>query len=423
MTVIVGGGTAGAVLANRLTEDRNVSVAVIEGGPSDVSLDRVLDLSRWLEMLGSDLDYDYPTVEQPRGNSNIRHSRAKVLGGCSSHNTLISFRPLKEDMDWWAQQHGCPSWSAAQLQPYGDRLKLNTVPVQPQHRNTVVRDWVAAAASAFGCPVMPDFNAQIVHGDAFKSGKGKGAGFFNISYDPYNGDRSSASTAYLHPIMDHAPRGARKNLHLFLNTWAEKLLLEEKRIKGVQVARAGHIGKSTIRARREVIVCAGAFDTPRLLLHSGIGPREDLEPLGIECKHHLPGVGKNLSDHPETIIMWETTSTPNETVMRSDAGVFLRVLPADAEPGNGQLHKDQPDMMMHCYQVVFDEHLRNGKYNLPKHAFCMTPNIPRSQARGTVKLASKDPKEKPLIDFKYFEDERRYDERIVSESKSPLSNN
>ena len=111
--VIVGGGTAGCVLANRLTEDPNVSVAVIEGGPSDENEDRVLNLRRWLELLGSDLDYEYTTTEQPRGNSHILHSRARVLGGCSSHNTLISFLPFNADLDNWRDYYGCPGWDAA----------------------------------------------------------------------------------------------------------------------------------------------------------------------------------------------------------------------------------------------------------------------------------------------------------------------
>ncbi len=95
--VVVGGGTAGSVIASRLTENPDVTVAVIEGGPSDVGRDDVLTLRRWMGLLGGELDYDYPTTEQPRGNSHIRHSRARVLGGCSSHNTLIAFKPLPSD--------------------------------------------------------------------------------------------------------------------------------------------------------------------------------------------------------------------------------------------------------------------------------------------------------------------------------------
>ncbi|CBQ67832.1 related to Choline dehydrogenase [Sporisorium reilianum SRZ2] len=406
--VIVGGGTAGAVLANRLTEDRNVSVAVIEGGPTDVGNDMVLDLRRWLEMLGSDLDYDYPTVPQPRGNSFIRHSRARVLGGCSSHNTLISFRPFNADLDDWANNYACPSWSASAVQPYGDRLKMNIVPVAPQQRNQVARDWVLASSRATGAPVLEDFNAHIVHRGGFQ----KAVGFFDIAYDPYSGQRSSASVAYLHPIMPHGPY-KRHNLHLFLETWAntfEYAAHDRTKVTGVRVTTKHGLTK-TLTARREVILCAGAIDTPRLLLHSGIGPRRDLEALGLACKHDVPGVGLNLTDHPESIVMWQTRDTPPETVMSSDAGLFLRVLPADAEP---HPHPG-PDLMFHIYQVPFADNTERVGYERPEHAICMTPNICRSQARGKVSLASADPKDKPLLDFKYFEDADNYDERILIE--------
>ena len=406
--VIVGGGTAGAVLANRLTEDRDVSVAVIEGGPSDVDNDMVLDLKRWLEMLGSDLDYDYPTVEQPRGNSHIRHSRARVLGGCSSHNTLISFRPFNADLDDWANNYGCPDWNAGTVQPYGDRLKMNIVPVAPQQRNEVARDWVTACANATGAPVIEDLNAQIVHRGGFQ----KAVGFFDIAYDPYDGKRSSASVAYLHPIMPHGPH-KRHNLHLFLETWASGLeydAADPLTVRGVKVATK-HGLRKTLTARREVILCAGAIDTPRLLLHSGVGPRRDLEALGLPCRHHVPGVGANLTDHPESIIMWETRSTPPETVMSSDAGLFLRVLPQDAEP----FPHPGPDLMFHIYQIPFADNTERQGFPKPEHAICMTPNICRSQARGRVTLASADPATKPLLDFKYFEDPNHYDERILVE--------
>lgn len=105
--VVIGGGTAGSVIASRLTENPDTTVAIIEGGPSDIDRPDVLTLRRWMGLLGGDLDYDYPTTEQPRGNSHIRHSRAKVLGGCSSHNTLIAFKPLPSDWDEW-ETHAAP---------------------------------------------------------------------------------------------------------------------------------------------------------------------------------------------------------------------------------------------------------------------------------------------------------------------------
>ncbi|KAE8272051.1 hypothetical protein A4X09_0g312 [Tilletia walkeri] len=421
--VIVGGGTAGAVLADRLTEDANVNVAVIEGGPSDIGNDAVLDLRRWMELLGSELDYDYATTEQPMGNSHIKHSRAKVLGGCSSHNTLISFRPLKEDLDGWANDHGCPSWSARTIQPYGDRLKLNTVPVAPQHRNHVVRDWVQAASHATGAPVLEDMNSHIVHGNRSKPFQ-QGVGFFNISYDPNTGQRSSASVAYLHPIMPGGPR-ARPNLHLFLETWASKLDLETNetdgrlRAKGVHVKdKQGH--SFTLKAKHDVILCAGAIDTPRLLLLSGIGPRAELQQLGIKVQADVPGVGENLQDHPESIIMWETRDTPAETVMSSDAGLFLRILPQRGEPGSNKLPSEPtshpgPDMMAHIYQVPWAEHTGRLGFDVPAHAICMTPNISRSQGRGKLSLRSADAQDKPLLDFRYFEDEQGYDAHILVE--------
>lgn len=248
-------------------------------------------------------------TEQPRGNSHILHSRAKVLGGCSSHNTLISFRPLNADLDDWASNRGCPSWSSTQFQPYGDRLKMNTIPVGPQQRNQVARDWVESASKATGAPIIEGMNSHIVHRNGLdeRGPTGEsGVGFFDISYDPYDGSRSSASVAYLHPIMEG--RNKRGNLHLFLETWANELKFDEKdqkRIRSVDVTTKLGLKKSLI-ARREVILCAGAIDTPRLMLLSGLGPKNELEKLGIQSKHHLSGVGENLQDHPESIIMVST---------------------------------------------------------------------------------------------------------------------
>src|SRR5690242_19046513 len=132
--VIVGGGTAGCVIASRLTEYLpNKKVLLIEAGPSDFKDDRVLLLKDWLNLLGGELDYDYGTTEQPNGNSHIRHSRAKVLGGCSSHNTLIAFKPLPSDWDEW-EAAGAKGWGAVPMEAYFARLKNNIVPVDEKDR-------------------------------------------------------------------------------------------------------------------------------------------------------------------------------------------------------------------------------------------------------------------------------------------------
>ncbi|MCQ4045569.1 GMC family oxidoreductase [Streptantibioticus rubrisoli] len=386
--VVIGGGTAGSVIASRLTEDPSVQVAVIEGGPSDVDREDVLTLRRWLGLLGGELDYDYPTTEQPRGNSHIRHSRARVLGGCSSHNTLISFKPLPSDWDEWAEA-GAAGWDAAAMDPYFDRLLNNIVPVDEKDRNAIARDFVDAAQNAIGVPRVEGFNRKPFH---------EGVGFFDLAYHPENNKRSSASVAYLHPFLDRA------NLHLMLETWAYKLELDaDKRATGVWV-RTKEGEEVFVRAAHEVLVCAGAVDTPRLLLHSGIGPKKDLEALGIPVVHDLPGVGENLLDHPESVIVWETDGPiPDNSAMDSDAGLFVRRDP----------ESKGPDLMFHFYQIPFTDNPERLGYQKPAHGVSMTPNIPKPRSRGQLYLTSSDPSVKPALDFRYFTDPEDYDGRTL----------
>ncbi|MDO0926124.1 GMC family oxidoreductase N-terminal domain-containing protein [Streptomyces sp. TG1A-8] len=386
--VVIGGGTAGSVVASRLTEDPDVTVAVIEGGPSDVGRDDVLTLRRWMGLLGGDLDYDYPTTEQPRGNSHIRHSRARVLGGCSSHNTLISFKPLPSDWDEW-EAAGAAGWGAARMDPYFDRLLNNIVPVDDKDRNAIARDFVDAARAALGVPRVEGFNQEPFT---------EGVGFFDLAYHPEDNKRSSASVAYLHPVLDRRP-----NLRLFLEAWAYRLELDGTRAGGVRV-RTGDGGELLVRARKEVVLCAGAVDSPRLLLHSGIGPRADLEALGIPVAHDLPGVGENLLDHPESVIVWETHGPiPENSAMDSDAGLFVRRDPRS--PG--------PDLMFHFYQIPFTDNPERLGYERPPHGVSMTPNIPKPRSRGRLYLTSADPSVKPALDFRYFTDGDDYDARTL----------
>ncbi|KAL8899470.1 MAG: hypothetical protein Q9207_006190 [Kuettlingeria erythrocarpa] len=399
--VIVGGGTAGCVIASRLAEYLpNKRTLLIEAGPSDFMNDKVLNLKDWLNLLGGELDYDYGTTEQPNGNSHIRHSRAKVLGGCSSHNTLISFRPFDYDCRRW-QSLGCKGWSFDVFTRVLDRLRNTVQPVHSRHRNQLCKDWIQSCSSALDIPIIHDFNHEIRENGSLKGG----VGFFSVSYNPDDGRRSSASVAYIHPIF----RGDEKrpNLTILTNAWVYRVKTSNDIVTGVDLKLESGQTMS-LRPRTETILCAGAVDTPRLLLHSGIGPRAQLEGLGIPVIKDIPGVGYNLIDHPESIIMWELNQPvpPNQTTMDSDAGLFLRrERPTDDD--------DSADMMMHCYQIPFCLNTARLGYDTPIDAFCMTPNIPRPRSKGQLYLTSKDQQVKPALDFKYFTDPEGYDAATI----------
>lgn len=398
--IIVGGGTAGCVVASRLSSYLpSAKILLVEAGPSDFLNDKVLNLKDWLNLLGGDLDYDYGTTEQPMGNSHIRHSRAKVLGGCSSHNTLISFRPFENDCRRWTEQ-GCTGWDFNTMVRLIDNLRNTFQPVHARHRNQLCLDWVNSCASAMNIPVLSDFNQTIKQTGRLN----QGVGFFNVSYNPDDGKRSSASVAYIHPILRGEEQ--RPNLTILTSAWVSRILVKGGDVKGIDLKlQSGE--ERTLLANRETVLCAGAVDTPRLMLLSGLGPKEQLENLKIPVVQDLPGVGENLIDHPESVIMWELNRPvpENQTVMDSDAGVFLR-----RERNNiTGIDGDDADVMMHCYQIPFTLNTERLGFDVVQNAFCMTPNIPRSRSRGKLYLTSADPQVKPALDFRYFTDPEGYD--------------
>ena len=278
--VIAGGGTAGAVVAARLSEDPRVTVGLLEWGPTDQHEPRALQLRRWSEMLEGEYDLDYTSVEQPRGNSHIRQARARILGGCSSHNTMIALLPPAADFDKWAAL-GARGWDAGAMSTYFGRLAVSIVPVAPEHRNPYLADVIEAASAALGIGVREDWNT---------AGYRDGTGFVPLGYYPQTGIRSSSSVAYLHPVM-----GRRDNLDVLTGTRVLRVTFGEgRRATGVTVRRedgraGGHRraprGDRVLRGDRH----AAAADAVRR--RPGRGPA----PARHRGGGRLPGVGANLA--------------------------------------------------------------------------------------------------------------------------------
>lgn len=320
-----GGGTAGCVVAARLSSDPSISVLVVEGGPDDRDLPHVLQVRPSLNSraasecraaqgmalldarsarlwLPDDTTAARQLAYRPQvGPSYLRvfrpcqsltnRSRARVLGGCSSHNTLISFFPFPQDLDEWVAA-GATGWSWREMEPYARRLQCRIQPVSAKDRNALAASFVDAAKKALGMPEIRDFASWMKRGD--RNGFSEGVGWLSIAYTPEDGKRQSASVAYVHDII-----GKRSNLTIWFEALVRLLVFDRQRVVGVEVTKSDGT-KVRVKARRETILCAGAIDTPRLLLLSGVGPRAQLDQLGIPCVHDLPGVGENLLDHPET---------------------------------------------------------------------------------------------------------------------------
>jgi choline dehydrogenase-like flavoprotein len=389
--LVVGGGTAGCLLAGRLSEDPEVTVALLEWGPDDRGLERTSSLRRWAEMLEGEYDLDYRSVPQERGNSGIRQARMRVLGGCSNANTMIAWRPLPADLREWVAT-GADGWDPETVLPYFDRLLTPIQPVAAEDRNPYVQDVVASAAEALGVPVRERWN------DGSLAERAEGAGFFEVGYTPGTNQRASTSHHYLHPVMDERP-----NLRVVTGVQAQRILLDGGRAVGVEV-RTADGARSTYRARREVVVSCGAIDSVKLLQLSGIGPRPVLEAAGIPVQVELPGVGENLQDHAEGLIVWEGRAVPPPTCASGwDAGAMLSV---DGDP-------ERPDVLMHFPVEPWAEHAVTYGVQLPDRILSIAPNVAKPASRGRVWVTSADPSAPPSIDYGYFTDAEGHDERML----------
>src|SRR2546427_9139881 len=236
--IVVGGGTTGSVVAARLAENPNMNVCLIEAGPTDEGRSEILALKNWPNLLGTDLDYDYRIEAQHRGNALIRHSRGRILGGCSSHNSCIAFRAPDYDMDVW-QQLGCEGWSARDTQKYFDKVFEQVYIEKAPALNPLSHVFLEAAQQA-GFDLLP-FNMDGTLRE--------GVGILHLN--ARNGIRQSSSQAYLHPLLP-----STKNLTVLTNTRVNKIVLDEN-----NKAYAVETETATIFAQREIVLACGTFDT------------------------------------------------------------------------------------------------------------------------------------------------------------------
>jgi choline dehydrogenase len=413
--IIVGAGSAGCVLASRLSENPGTRVLLLEAGPPDTA-DQIRMPAAASQLFKTAYDWDYQTEVQDRaGGRSVFWPRGRVIGGSSSINSMIYLRGNRHDFDTWRDDYGCEGWGYTDLLPYFLRAESNSrgasayhgsagpVSVQDLRYKSSLSGAFIDAAKSCGLPRNDDFNGPAQDG----------VGYYQVTQR--GGRRWSAADAYLHPAM------TRPNLTVETDALVTGVVIEAGRANGVRYLRRGVEEAATADA--EVILCAGAVGSPQLLMLSGVGPAAHLHDHNIAVMAENPGVGGNLSDHPVVPAMWAAPKTRSlreksgahnlarwqmmhtgpMTTNIAEAGGFTRTDPALAAP----------DIQWLVLPVPF---VNGGLADASGRALSVLVTLAAVGSRGRIRLRSSDPRHKPAIDPSYLADSADLDPLVQAVS-------
>jgi choline dehydrogenase len=401
--IIVGAGSAGCVLASRLSADSSVNVLLLEAGPAD-DADEIQVPAAISRLFQTTYDWNYTTVPQRRAaGRSIYWPRGRVLGGSSSINAMVYIRGNRRDFQTWRDEHGCTGWGYEDLMPYFRRAEDNSRGASPYHGTAgplAVSDlrYKSQACEAFIAAAREQ--GATANGD-FNGPRQDGVGWYQVTQR--NGRRCSAANAYLHPAM------SRPNLTVHTGALVTKVLIEGDHASGVSYLRQGQA--ETARASAEVILCGGAVNSPQLLMLSGIGPADHLIEAGIDVVADSPGVGANLSDHPAVPVIWSTPRVRGLWEKSGNAGALRwrfthrGPLTSNVAESGGFAHSEPglsaPDLQLHVLPAPYRD---QGLADPAQRAMTVLVGLVDVRSRGRIMLRSADPRHRPAVDPGYLSD-------------------